>query len=92
MLSTNVILDGENPLKLNQLISLIKGASFIISNDTGPAHICRHLDKPGIVLFGSHTTPQKVSIESKNFKAITSSDLKLLQTETVMEKDKEKLN
>ena len=92
MLSTNVILDGENPLKLNQLISLIKGASFIISNDTGPAHICRHLDKPGIVLFGSHTTPQKVSIESKNFKAITSSDLKLLQTETVMEKVKEKLN
>ena len=92
MLSTNVILDGENPLKLNQLISLIKGASFIISNDTGPAHICRHLDKPGLVLFGSHTTPQKVSIESKNFKAVTSNDLKLLQTETVMEKVKEKLN
>ena len=36
--------------------------------------------------------PDKVSIESKNFKAITSSDLKLLQTETVMEKVKEKLN
>ena len=92
MLSANIILDGENSLKINQLISLIKGASFIISNDTGPAHICRHLDKPGLVLFGKHTTPQKVSIESKNFKAIISNDLKLLQTETVMEKVREKLN
>ena len=33
----------------------------------------------GLVLFGSHTTPHKVSIESKNFKAITSNDLKLIK-------------
>ena len=58
------ILDKNNILDLNQLISLINNSSFVISNDTGPAHICSHLDKRGLVLFGSHTTAKKVSIEN----------------------------
>ena len=42
-----------------ELVGLIKGASYIISNDTGPAHISAHLNKKGLVLFGSHTSPKK---------------------------------
>ena len=52
---------------VNQLISLIKGASFIISNDTGPAHIFRHLDKPGLVFFGSHYMAANYSEEPAGF-------------------------
>ena len=79
-------------MKINQLISLIKDASFIVSNDTGPAHICTHMNKPGLVLFGSHTSPQKVSIESEKFKPIYVNDLNMLKTEIVMEEIKKVLN
>tara|TARA_B100000780_G_scaffold196390_1_gene138675 strand:+ start:1470 stop:2402 length:933 start_codon:yes stop_codon:yes gene_type:complete len=87
-----IILSQGKALKINQLISLIKEASFIISNDTGPAHICTHMNKPGLVLFGSHTSPQKVSIESDKFKSIYVNDLSLLKTEIVMEEIKKVLN
>ena len=91
-LNTHIILDKGKALKLNQLVSLIKNASFVVANDTGPAHICSHMNKPGLVLFGSHTSAHKVSIESEKFKPISVKDLKLLKVETVMEKIKTILN
>jgi DNA topoisomerase VI subunit B len=42
----------------------------------------------GVVLFGSHTSPKKVSIETKTFKAIVSNNLNDLSAETVFEKIK----
>jgi hypothetical protein len=50
------------------------------------------MNKPGLVLFGGHTSAYKVSIESEKFKPITVNDLKLLKTETVMQKIKKVLN
>ena len=73
-------------------MSLIKEASFIIANDTGPAHICSHMNKPGIVLFGSHTSAHKVSIESEKFKPVSVQNLNLLKAESVMEEIKKILN
>ena len=49
------------------------------------------MDKPGLVLFGSHTSAHKVSVESEKFKAISVKDLNLLKAETVMEKIKKVL-
>ena len=43
----NVILNNGLPLNINELISLINNSSYIVSNDTGPAHICAHLNKKG---------------------------------------------
>ena len=74
------------------LISLIKNAKFIVANDTGPAHIASHLNKKGLVLFGSHTSAKKVSIESKNFKAVSVKDLTNLKVDEVLEKIKDNLN
>ena len=74
------------------LISLISKAKFIIANDTGPAHIASHLNKKGIVLFGSHTTAKKVSIENSNFKAISVENLANLNVETVLKELKANLN
>ena len=71
---------------------IIKDSSFIIGNDTGPAHICSHMNKRGLVLFGSHTSAHKVSIESEKFKPISVKDLRLLKTEIVMEEIKKVLN
>tara|TARA_Y100000591_G_scaffold256122_1_gene228065 strand:+ start:1250 stop:2182 length:933 start_codon:yes stop_codon:yes gene_type:complete len=90
--NAKVVLDKEEPVNIKTLISLINNAKFIISNDTGPAHIASHLDKNGIVLFGSHTTAKKVSIENYNFKAISVRDLQDLSVDTVLREIKSKLN
>jgi ADP-heptose:LPS heptosyltransferase len=92
LLNVQVVLNKGKSLKINELISLIKNASFIVANDTGPAHICSHMNKSGLVLFGSHTSAHKVSIESEKFKAISVKNLKLLKTETVMKEIKKLLN
>ena len=89
---TNIILNKGLSLNLVELISLIHKAKYIVSNDTGPAHICAHLNKKGLALFGSHTTPEKVSIETENFKCITVKNLKNLNVANVFEKVKEELN
>tara|TARA_B100002052_G_C15856055_1_gene587548 strand:- start:268 stop:1203 length:936 start_codon:yes stop_codon:yes gene_type:complete len=88
----NIILNKGLALNITDLISLISNASYVVSNDTGPAHICAHLNKKGLVLFGSHTTPEKVSIENENFKSIKVKNLKELNVSDVFEKVKENLN
>ena len=80
------ILDNGKAVSISQLSSLIKKSSFVIANDTGPAHMAAHLNVKGLTLFGSHTTAKKVSIERDNFKAIQVSDLNKLSAEKVFEK------
>jgi len=91
-LNAKVILDNNEPVDIKVLISLINNAKFIIANDTGPAHIASHLDKKGLVLFGSHTSAKKVSIENHNFKALSVKYLKDLDIETVIKEVKSRLN
>jgi len=80
------ILDKDKALDISQLASLIKESSFVISNDTGPAHISAHLGVRGLTLFGKHTTAFKVSIERENFRAIQVDDLEKLSAAKVLEK------
>ena len=80
------ILDGEKILDISQLSSLIKDSSFVIANDTGPAHIAAHLGVKGLALFGKHTTAFKVSIERENFKAVQVDELNKLSAKKVFEK------
>ena len=86
------VLDNGKVLDISQLSAIIKDSSFVVANDTGPAHIAAHLNSKGLVLFGSHTSAYKVSIERKNFKAIEVSDLTKLSSEKVMEKISNSLN
>ena len=86
------ILDKEKPLNISQLTSLIKGSSFIISNDTGPAHIAAHVGAKGLALFGKHTTAYKVSIETELFKALQVNDLSNLSAEKVFERIENSIN
>ena len=80
------ILDQNKALDITQLASLIKQSSFVVANDTGPAHISAHLGIKGLALFGKHTTAYKVSIERDSFKAIQVSDLEKLSANNVFEK------
>ena len=85
------ITNNNKALNIMELAGLIKKASFIIANDTGPAHMAAHLGASGIVLFGYHTTPKKVSIETDKFKAISVNDLNNLTVEKVYSEIKEKI-
>ena len=91
-LNGKVVLDDNKPVNIKTLVSLINKAKFIIANDTGPAHIASHLDKKGLVLFGSHTTAKKVSIENFNFKALSVQNLQDLNLQTVLNEVKSKLD
>ena len=80
------ILDNQKVLSISQLTSLIKESSFVVANDTGPAHIAAHVGSKGLTLFGKHTTAVKVSIERENFKPIQVNDLNNLSAEKVFER------
>ena len=80
------ILDNGKAIDISQLSSLIFNSSFVIANDTGPAHMAAHLNAKGITLFGSHKSAFLQSIERENFKAIQVTDLNKLSAENVFEK------
>ena len=85
-INADCILDNGKALDISQLSSLIKDSSFVIANDTGPAHMAAHINVKGLTLFGSHTTAVKVSIERENFKSVQVSDLNKLSADKVFEK------
>ncbi len=91
-LNAKIVLNNNKPINISYLISLINSATYIISNDTGPAHICSHLRKNGLALFGSHTSAHKVNIGNDNFKTYSVKKLSDLRVEQVIKKIKEKLN
>ena len=79
------ILDNGRALDISQLSTLIKSSSFVIANDTGPAHMAAHLKAKGLTLFGSHASAFLQSIETENFKAVQVADLSKLSCEKVFE-------
>ena len=85
------ITNQDKILNIMELAGLVKKASYVIANDTGPAHMAAHLGKMGTVLFGHHTSAKKVSIETDKFKAITAEKLTDLTAEKVYLEIKEKL-
>ena len=86
-----LITNNNKSLNIMELAGLITKASYVITNDTGPAHMASHLGQMGVVLFGHHTTAKKVSIETDKFRAITVDDLNFLSAEKVYAEIKDKL-
>ena len=86
-----LITNNNKSLNIMELAGLITKASYVIANDTGPAHMAAHLGQKGTVLFGHHTTAKKVSIETDKFKAITVDELNALSAEKVYSEVKDKL-
>jgi len=86
-----MITNNDKPLNIMELAGLILKSSYVVANDTGPAHMAAHLGQLGTVLFGHHTTPKKVSIETNKFKAIIVDDLNQLTAEKVYLEIKERL-
>ena len=85
------ITEQNKSINLMQLAGLINRSSYVIANDTGPAHMAAHLGKKGIVIFGHHTTPEKVSIETDKYKAITIDRLEDLSADKIYQMVKEEI-
>lgn len=74
-----------------ELAGVLKGASFVIGNDTGPSHVASYLGVPGLALFGPHTSAVKTGIGQGSLQAIETGDLKTLAVEAVLAAVLEKL-
>ena len=79
------ILNEKKALDISELASLIKESSFVVANDTGPAHMAAHLGVKGLALHGPHKSAKLQSIERENFKAIQVADLNKLSHQKVFE-------
>ncbi|WP_018881685.1 MULTISPECIES: glycosyltransferase family 9 protein [unclassified Thioalkalivibrio] len=66
------------------LAGAIRGASYVVGNDTGPTHVAACLGKPGLALFGPHASPVRTGLSRAHFRAIEADDLKGLPVETVL--------
>ena len=90
-IEATLITNNGKALNIMELAGLIKKSSFVVANDTGPAHMTAHLGMKGLVLFGHHTTAKKVSIETDKFRALTANRLEELSAESVYSEIKNKL-
>ena len=84
--NVKLCLHNNKPTNFFQLAKLLIGAKYVISNDTGPAHLAAHLGCRGLALFGSHTTPEKVSIETGSFSSISSKNISDISIKEVFDK------
>ncbi len=68
-----------------ELAGVLRGARFVVGNDTGPSHVAACLGRPGLALFGPHTSALRTGIRRGAFDALEVPDLQALQVNTVLE-------
>ncbi len=68
-----------------ELAGVLKDACFVVGNDTGPSHVASCLDKPGLALFGPHTSAARTGICRGEFGAIEVANLAELSVQTVLD-------
>ncbi len=67
-----------------ELAGILHQACFVIGNDTGPSHVASCLGKPGLALFGDHSSVSRSEIRRGDFRALKVSDLHQLSAHTVL--------
>lgn len=66
-----------------QLAGVLKGAEYVVGNDSGPTHLASHLGVSGLALFGGHIPAFRTGIEHDNFRCIETKQLTALTVEKV---------
>lgn len=57
------------------LATVLKGALYVIGNDTGPSHIASHVGAKGVAVFGPTTSAKRAEITHDDFYSIQLPDL-----------------
>lgn len=68
-----------------ELAGILKRASFVVGNDTGPSHLASHLGVQGVALFGPYAPAALTGIERPNFSVIEVAHLSALPVERVLD-------
>lgn len=58
-----------------QLAGVLKNASFVVGNDSGPTHMAAHLDAPGVALFGEGGRDYMRNMQRGNFNCLYSDSI-----------------
>jgi len=69
-----------------ELAGLIKAASYVIGNDSGPCHLASVLHKQGIALFGPTTSAARSELARGPFKTYETYNLAGLKPDTVLQR------
>ena len=84
-LPATMLLDQGRVLDFFQLAGVLRGASFVVGNDSGPTHLAAHLGGPGVALVGrSHLPARMTGIERPGFRALEMERLEELPLDTVL--------
>ncbi|MFN3986156.1 MAG: glycosyltransferase family 9 protein [Rhodocyclaceae bacterium] len=78
------LLGNNGFLNWFELAGVLKQARFVVGNDTGPSHVAACLGRPGLALFGPHTSAARTGIRRGAFDALEVADLATLPVETVL--------
>lgn len=81
----HVLLGPNGYLNWFELAGVLKDACYVVGNDTGPSHVASCLGKPGLALFGQHTSASRTGIRRGDFDAIEVADLAGLSVGAVLE-------
>jgi ADP-heptose:LPS heptosyltransferase len=66
-----------------QLAGVMKGAAFVVGNDSGPSHLAAHLGVPGVALFSGHVPAYRTGIARNRFKYIEAAGMAHIPVEKV---------
>jgi ADP-heptose:LPS heptosyltransferase len=80
----HTLLGSRGFLDWFQLAGVLQRARFVIGNDTGPSHLAACLGRPGLALFGPHSSSVRTGIRRGAFEALDVPDLAALDVESVL--------
>jgi ADP-heptose:LPS heptosyltransferase len=66
-----------------QLAGVLRGAAYVVGNDSGPSHLASHLGVPGLALFSGHVPAYRTGIEHDNFRIIEAKNMDLIPVDRV---------
>ena len=81
----HTLLMPDRYLNWFELAGVLRSADFVVGNDTGPSHVAACLNRPGVALFGPHTSAERTGIRRNRFDAIEVADLGKLSPDTVFD-------
>lgn len=67
-----------------QLAGVMKGAAYVVGNDSGPSHLAAHLGVPGLALFSGHVPAYRTGIASNRFKCMEAEKMAHISVENVL--------
>ena len=79
-----IMLTGPHKyLDFFQLAGVLKGAAYVVGNDSGPSHLASHLGVPGLALFSGHVPSYRTGIEGGHFKCIEAGKMETIPVDKV---------